>query len=75
MIILMLQRLVVVGNLLVYRSEKDIQDAIAAQKAEKKKKHDNRPYTTYQEDVTLLTRIFIAVVVGLILGSLYSAYM
>ena len=71
----MLQRLVVVGNLLVYRSEKDIQDAIAAQKAEKKKKHDNRPYTTYQEDVTLLTRIFIAVVVGLILGSLYSAYM
>jgi len=71
----MLQRLAGVGNLLVYRSEKDIQDAIAAQKAEKKKKHDNRLYTTYQEDVTLLTRIFIAVAIGLILGSLYAAYM
>ena len=71
----MLQRLVVVGNLLVFRSEKDIQDAIAAQKAEKKMKHDNRLYTTYQEDVTLLSRIFIAVGIGLILGSLYAAYM
>jgi len=59
----------------VYRSKKEIQDAIEAQKAEKKKKHDNRPYTTYQEDVTLLTRIFIAVAIGLILGSLYAAYM
>ena len=71
----MLQRLVVAENLSVYRSEKDIQEAIADQKAEIKKKHDNRPYTTYQEDVTLLTRIFIAVVLGLILGSLYAAYM
>ena len=71
----MLQRLVVVESLSVFRSEKDIQDAIAAQKAEIKKKHDNRLYTTYHEDVTLLTRIFIAVVLGLILGSLYAAYM
>ena len=71
----MLQILVVVGSLSVYRSEKEIQEAIAAQKAEIKKKHDNRLYTTYQEDVTLLTRIFIAVVLGLILGSLYAAYM
>jgi F0F1-type ATP synthase assembly protein I len=62
-------------SLSVYRSKKEIQDAIEAQKAEKKKKHDNRPYTTYQEDVTLLTRIFIAVAIGLILGSLYAAYM
>ena len=59
----------------MYRSKKEIQDAIEAQKAEKKKKHDNRPYTTYQEDVTLPTRIFIAVAIGLILGSLYAAYM
>ena len=59
----------------MFRSEKEIQEAIADQKAEKKKKHDNRLYTTYQEDVTLLTRIFIAVGIGLILGSLYAAYM
>ena len=71
----MLQRPVGVASLSVYRSEKDIQETIEAQKAEIKKKHDNRPYTTYQEDVTLLTRIFIAVVLGLILGSLYAAYM
>jgi len=71
----MLQILVVVGSLSVYRSEKDIQDAIEAHFAEKKKKHDNRLYTTYQEDVTLLSRIFIAVGIGLILGSLYAAYM
>ena len=71
----MLQILVGVESPSVFRSEKDIQDAIAAQKAEIKKKHDNRLYTTYQEDVTLLTRIFIAVAIGLILGSLYAAYM
>ena len=75
MIIPMLQRLAGVVSLSVFRSEKEIQEAIADQQAEKEKKHDNRLYTTYQEDVTLLTRIFIAVVVGLILGSLYSAYM
>ena len=71
----MLQKLVVVASLSVFRSEKEIQDAIEAHFAEKKNKHDNRLYTTYQEDVTLLTRIFIAVVLGLILGSLYAAYM
>ena len=71
----MRQRLVGVESLSVFRSEKEIQEAIADQKAEVKKKHDNRLYTTYQEDVTLLTRIFIAVVLGLILGSLYAAYM
>ena len=71
----MLQRLVGVESLSVFRSEKEIQEAIADQKAEIKKKHNNRLHTTYQEDVTLLTRIFIAVVVGLILGNLYSAYM
>ena len=75
MIILMLTKLVVVENRLVYKSEKEIQDAVAAMKAERKKKRDNRLYTTYQEDVTLLTSMFIAVAIGLILGSLYAAYM